>query len=346
MWGVGGCLFAQTWDGGGTDNNWSTLNNWNPDAVPGSGANVIFDGTTRTMVNVGWSPNVNRITFAATAGAFTLDGGGLTLGSGGIVNNSSQNQTFTGQVSGTALNISGTGSGRVTFAAASSLGSFSSTTINTSGSVVFGGAVHSGGALTLNNGNVTISGNGTANFSSATVNGGSLYLNRSGGYAINGNLTVNSGGSVTFGQNYQFNSGGTTLTLAAGSYINLNDTKQNFQNLVVTGNAIIDFGEGGGSSLTIANWHGITIADGATLTIKNWNSTVDYFAVGEGYSPTILPKIIFEGHGGATWSGGYVTPGSPIPEPGSYGLLAVGGLVAWVALRRKPRGAVSVGSSK
>jgi hypothetical protein len=61
-------LFAQTWDGGGADNNWSTAANWSGNAVPTGTAAVIFDGTSTkdcTIDNVGsWSSG--SLTIAAT----------------------------------------------------------------------------------------------------------------------------------------------------------------------------------------------------------------------------------------------------------------------------------------
>ena len=47
---------AQTWDGGGADNNWSTAENWTGDAVPTGTADVFFDPTSVkncTIDNVG-----------------------------------------------------------------------------------------------------------------------------------------------------------------------------------------------------------------------------------------------------------------------------------------------------
>ena len=40
---------AQIWDGGGTNDNWNTANNWNPNAVPANDgtANVGFRGSVR-----------------------------------------------------------------------------------------------------------------------------------------------------------------------------------------------------------------------------------------------------------------------------------------------------------
>src|SRR5690606_21211263 len=111
-------------------------------------------------------------------------------------------------------------------------------------------------------------------------------------------------------------------------------TSQSFQNLVVTSDSIIDFGEG--SSLNISNYHGITIAAGATLTIANWNRAADStFKIGVGYDPAILPRIIFEGFEGSLGTGGFITPGTPVPEPAAFGLVALGSLTAFSVCRRR-----------
>ncbi|MGE0480170.1 MAG: hypothetical protein AB7Q17_06825, partial [Phycisphaerae bacterium] len=84
---------AQTWDGGGTNNNWSTANNWSPNGVPPSGANIIFAGTTRLTPVLDSNRTVNALTFSNTAGAFSISGANtLTLGGSGITNNDTQTQ--------------------------------------------------------------------------------------------------------------------------------------------------------------------------------------------------------------------------------------------------------------
>jgi len=71
---------ADTWDGGGGDDNWSTTNNWDTDTLPGFPAALTFGGTTRlTPDNDLTGLTVNGITFAAEAGAFTLLGNPITL---------------------------------------------------------------------------------------------------------------------------------------------------------------------------------------------------------------------------------------------------------------------------
>lgn len=67
-----------TWNGGGTDNNWSTAANWN--TPPVSLAALIFAGNTRLINNndlTGFT--ASSLTFDSAAGAFQLNGNGVTL---------------------------------------------------------------------------------------------------------------------------------------------------------------------------------------------------------------------------------------------------------------------------
>src|SRR6476619_3686405 len=79
---------ARTWNGGGIDNNWTTAFNWSPAAAPVSGDTLTFDGFGRlTNTNdVTGAVVINGVTFAASAGAFTIGGNQITLG-GSIVDN-------------------------------------------------------------------------------------------------------------------------------------------------------------------------------------------------------------------------------------------------------------------
>ena len=88
---------ADTWDGGGGNDNWGTQLNWDDDNVPGFPTALTFGGTTRlTPDNDLTGVTVNGITFAAEAGAFTLTGNPITLeGDISILNGSSvNNQTI------------------------------------------------------------------------------------------------------------------------------------------------------------------------------------------------------------------------------------------------------------
>jgi autotransporter-associated beta strand protein len=109
---------AYTWDGGGSDGKISTALNWSTDIAPAAtGDTLIFDGSTNvSVVNdliTSLATSGTDITFASTAGAFTLSGNTLTLGSGAgagmviIQQNSASNQIISANI-----NLSGGGGDR------------------------------------------------------------------------------------------------------------------------------------------------------------------------------------------------------------------------------------------
>lgn len=82
-------LSAQTWEGLGIDNDWNTAENWSTGVPANDGsADLVFEDSPRTTSNAGGSWSINKLTFQTVNNAYTLQGGQLTLGSGGIDNNS------------------------------------------------------------------------------------------------------------------------------------------------------------------------------------------------------------------------------------------------------------------
>ena len=91
-------FISRTWDGGGANNNWITNANWSLDVQPlnNATADLIFAGSVRLTPSVDTAWNVHSLTFNNTAGAFTITGPqGVTVGTGGIVNNDADVQTVT-----------------------------------------------------------------------------------------------------------------------------------------------------------------------------------------------------------------------------------------------------------
>src|SRR5258706_3579566 len=88
---------AQTWDGGGADNNWLTGLNWNANLVPDNNgsANIVLAGMVRLTPNVDVAWNINSLSIDTTAGAFVLGGAQLTIQGGGISTNGTIGQTET-----------------------------------------------------------------------------------------------------------------------------------------------------------------------------------------------------------------------------------------------------------
>jgi hypothetical protein len=153
---------AQTWDGGGADNNWSTAANWSGDAVPTGTAAVTFNATSTkncTVDNVG-----------------TWSGGALAVAAG-----------YTGTVTQTAdLTIS-------SFTQAA--GTYSAGSLNISGSFT-----RTGGTFTQNTSTVTFNGSGVgtitdggASFYNLVINGSGATYSLADSVVITNNLTVTAG---------------------------------------------------------------------------------------------------------------------------------------------------------
>lgn len=75
-----GAYSVGTWDGGGTDNNWSSGGNWDNNLVPVFASSLTFAGNTRlNNTNNLTGVSANNITFDSAAGAFALNGNSLGL---------------------------------------------------------------------------------------------------------------------------------------------------------------------------------------------------------------------------------------------------------------------------
>jgi autotransporter-associated beta strand protein len=73
---------TRTWDGGGTDDNWTTAANWDSDIVPVAGDDLHFAGSTRLTPVNDFPPGTTfaSITFDSGAGAFVLGPTGVADG--------------------------------------------------------------------------------------------------------------------------------------------------------------------------------------------------------------------------------------------------------------------------
>jgi hypothetical protein len=127
---------TDTWDGGGADNFLSTGANWADNTAPLSSlvnTDVVFAGNTRLTPFLGLSFSTNSVTFNNTAGAFSIGGNTLNVGTGGITNNDADTETFTNAVSfgGVANSTINAASGDLTFTGTVTLTVASSLAANT-----------------------------------------------------------------------------------------------------------------------------------------------------------------------------------------------------------------------
>ncbi|HWA85145.1 MAG TPA: autotransporter-associated beta strand repeat-containing protein, partial [Opitutus sp.] len=227
-----------TWDGGGSNSNLGTANNWNPNGAPTRTATTNdfhFAGSTKLspVTNTGaWT--IHSITFDSGAGAFNIGtSNGITLGASGvnsIINNSTNLETIS-----VGLTLSG---GAQSWSA-------------NSGDLTFGSTVNNGGfLLTLNGGN-------DFNFNGVISGTGGLTVNDSGGLVtlaatntFTGPVTL-TGGTLSVGT---INNGGT-----AG---NLGKATNAASNLVFDGGTLQYTGS------TASTNRSFTINNGKTATIE------------------------------------------------------------------------------
>ena len=209
---------AQTWDGGGRNNNWTTANNWNPNGVPVNNgtANVTFSGNTRLTPNVNTNQNINSLTFSAAAGTFVVNGSTLTINGGGILSSASvaetinsnialgANQTWTVSNAASTLTVGGivTGSSSLNKAGAGTL-TLSGANTYTGGTTVSAGILQ-GNSISLrgnivDNANVTFNQTAAGSYSGILSGTGSLTKTGAGTLTLSGANTYTGGTTVSAG---------------------------------------------------------------------------------------------------------------------------------------------------
>lgn len=263
------------WNGNGTNNNWSTPANWASGTTPSNTGNqtVTFAGSVRLspVTDSPWS--VLGLTFATGAGAFTLSGSTLTLGSSGITQNATSLQTISNAIdlagnqtwTATGGNLSVTGlvnlnAARLTLSPASARIVTLSNVVSGNGSLAKSGA----GTVVLSaantfTGGVTLTA-GTLTAGSDTAFGAGLLalqggtLNASAARFVSNNVAAS--GTVAFaGNNQTFGTGTFTLT---------GNTTLNTGIALVLNNGLAESGgarsltKSGAGVLTINNSLGIT----------------------------------------------------------------------------------------
>ena len=216
-----------TWDGGGSDNRWTTPANWNSDATPDSDgtASLSFAGTTRTNTLNDFDANTlfSGMTFAnATSNVlagFTLTGNRVVLG-GNITTVQATSGSFNDTI---ALNLLFNASRTVT--------------VNTAHNLTISGVIGETNGIQ----NLTKTGNGELTLSTTntysgktTLSGGRVYFNSLKNIgegpssfgapttSENGTIDVNSrltytGGSTTSDRIFNLTANGPTFEVALGN---------------------------------------------------------------------------------------------------------------------------------
>ena len=271
-----------TWDGGGANNNWNTNLNWAGDTAPTlanfSTTDFVFGGTTRLSsvnnVTTSATNTVQSITFNAGAGAFTLSGSNvntnkLTLGTGGVSNQSSNLQTISMQTLVTGTTTIDTGTSGI--AMTGNFNGSNATALVTktgNGQLTFNGPLSGySGTVSVDVGSVLLSGGGlgSANFS---MNGGTLISDPAlTAQAVNNLTFVSNSGSVkTGGQGAvgTFNVAN-DMTMAFGNTVDFDIASDTSYDMINVGNQLT---YGGVLNLALSG----TYANGTVMQLFTFGS--------------------------------------------------------------------------
>ncbi len=212
---------TEVWNGGGSDQKWSTNPNWVVGWAPEmSGDSLIFAGTVGTSPDMDNSYSVTGLTFSNNAASFTIGSttsSTLTL-AGGITNNSANAQI---------LNVPITLSAAQTFNAAA-------------GNLTLGQGVNKGGNL------VTVTGTANTMMGGSDSGSGSLFKQGGGSLVISSNSTWDSA---------QATSGGFSGPLIAqsGTLAFKNGSTNTVAGELVIGGVVANGGAGNNARIVVDN---------------------------------------------------------------------------------------------
>ena len=271
-----------TWTGGGTDSNWTNVDNWNSasgSSYPETDDTAIFKGDEEVTVVLGADITISTIKINAGAtGSYNtttvITGNGtLTVSGTATVSSGAEMNVNAANFSGTVTN-NGTitcGDGAVTFGETTNSGGITCSTTTT----VFNGAVTvlTGGTITGSTGTAefksTVTNNGTITGDSGAIKFGGIVTNdgkitaSDGAVTFNGNVTndgkiIGTTGILTF-SNDVTNSG----TITAGNSGNDTAAVTFSQKYAGTGGTLV----GSAADSTYIDFYGD--AEFGTVTVKN-----------------------------------------------------------------------------
>ena len=258
-----------TWDGGGTDNNWSTAANWAGDTLPTDGDDLLFTGTTRqanvsdmgdmtfgsvTFDTAGFSVSGATYTLTITKGIYNMSGGQIDWSVAVVMPGATEISTNAGATTkfqdgvvrlpkNAALTIKGVG----TFDMGCALVEYPSWDLTAKGTTSF--IIEGGTTLWYNGGGYT----GTT----TVKNGATLSFPKNAQYAVIGKVNLEAGSRLEGAAMIQ---GPLSIagTVAPAAY-----------SIVVSGDVTL---EPGGSMELPCAWENVTVPL-RLLNLTIWDST-------------------------------------------------------------------------
>jgi autotransporter-associated beta strand protein len=304
---------GNTWDGGAADDQWTSAGNWDPDGAPANTgmADVTFAGVTRLTPDLNSNYMIRGLVFASGGGSFTLgssNGSALTIGSDGLVHNSTAAQTIAHDVAlsasqtwnvagGGSLSLTGqlSGSGTLTKSGTGTLtlGGTSANTISgpvlvAAGTLVLakpaGVGALAGTLLEIGDGNVLNTTRVNQNSANQIPDNATVRVRANGNWALQNGVSETIGQLEMFGGQVYYTDTSDVLTIAPGGSITSWPTG-NGSNIVVTLNlsgaaVTVDVPNG----LELANiTNGSVIKTGAgVLRMSGLNNTFNGFTANAG----------------------------------------------------------------
>ncbi|MEX2310055.1 MAG: hypothetical protein WD738_20960 [Pirellulales bacterium] len=282
-----------TWDGGGSDDNWTTGANWNttltvPPQIPppnNGTANIVMPAVTglvqTPIVNVPYS--INSLTFNSDGGngRFVILGAAeLTIGAGGLRNNDADIQSVIGPVKLSANQTWNAAAGRLQMdtvdLGTSDLDLAGAHPIDLIGAISGSGQVATDFGYTST---VTMSGGASNTYTDSTfVGGGTLVLQKSGGAVavLGSSLIIASGGTVRLAADEQItHAPGRNVNVNAGALLDINTHTETLAILNVAG------------AVTIAAGGKLVVADANVLGDTGSLTSGQYLYVGDTGAATL-----------------------------------------------------------
>jgi len=278
---------TEVWNGGGSDQKWSTNPNWVSGLAPeSSGNSLIFAGIVGTNPDMDGSYSVTGLTFSNNATSFNIistAGYTLTL-AGGITNNSANPQTLNVPIAMSAAQTFDAAAGNLTLAQGVTRGGNLVTVTGAAITTIGGSDSGSGSLFKQGSGSLVISSNSTWDLAQATSGGfsgpliaqaGTLAFKNGSTNTVTGELVI--GGVVAnggAGNNARIVVDNATLNVSSWFSVGRgNGVGGVSSDLVVTNGGVVaaqnvSAGYNGNNSANMPKGS-ITLSDTSSLTVSN-----------------------------------------------------------------------------